>query len=98
MNERRRIGAALLCALLALALLVSSAFMLHAADHDCTGEDCPVCRAIARAESLLRLLGAVLAAEAALRAAPAFRPCGAAGASCAVLPATPVRLKIRIND
>lgn len=44
MSQRKRIGAGLLCAGLILAVFVFSAFAALEAGHDCTGEDCPVCR------------------------------------------------------
>ncbi len=60
MSHRKRIGAALLCVVFALAMLVSSDFILHEAGHDCTGEDCPICQAIAMNGQLLRLIGAAI--------------------------------------
>ena len=62
MTGRKRFGALLLCIGLILVLSVSVAFIAHEADHDCCGEDCPICRTIAVNISLLRTLGlAVLA-------------------------------------
>ena len=62
MTDRKRVGALLLCIGLILVLSVSTAFIAHEADHDCCGEDCPICRTIAVNISLLRTLGlAVLA-------------------------------------
>jgi hypothetical protein len=57
MAERKRIGALALCIGLALVLLVSTAFIIHEADHDCDGEDCPICRMIAVNLRLLRTAG-----------------------------------------
>ena len=63
MTGRKRCGALLLCIGLILVLSVSVAFIAHEADHDCCGEDCPICQTIAVNISLLRTLGlAVLAA------------------------------------
>ena len=63
MMDRKRFGALLLCIGLILVLSVSTAFIAHEADHDCCGEDCPICRTVAINISLLRTLGlAVLAA------------------------------------
>ena len=62
MTDRKRVGALLLCIGLILVLSISTAFIAHEADHDCCGEDCPICRTIAVNISLLRTLGlAVLA-------------------------------------
>ena len=60
MNKSARIGARLLCAVLTLSVLLSSAFILHEAGHDCIGEDCPVCRHIAISRDMLRLIGAAI--------------------------------------
>ena len=57
MTARKRIGALMLCIGLILVLTVSSALIAHEADHDCCGEDCPVCRMIAVHIRLLRTLG-----------------------------------------
>ena len=56
MNARKRGYALLLCVGLILALFVSSAFLIHEADHDCSGEDCPICRTIALTTALMRTL------------------------------------------
>ena len=60
MSHQKRIGAGLLCVIFALALLVSSAFVIHEAGHICTGEDCLICQAIAMNGHLLRLFGAAV--------------------------------------
>ena len=57
MTARKRIGALMLCIGLILVLSVSAAFIAHEADHDCCGEECPVCRMIAIHIRLLRTLG-----------------------------------------
>ena len=65
MTGRKRFGALLLCIGLILVLSVSVAFIAHEADHDCCGEDCPICQTIAVNISLLRTLGLLIL--------PAFR-------------------------
>jgi len=57
MTNAKRVGALMLCIALALVLAVSTAFIVHEADHDCSGEDCPVCRTIAVNIRLLSSLG-----------------------------------------
>ena len=58
MRDLKRTGAAVLCAVLVLTMVFSSAFIIHEAGHDCTGEDCPICHVIAASSQLLRLIGA----------------------------------------
>ncbi len=60
MRHQKRIGAGFLCVVFVLSMLVSSAFIIHEAGHDCTGEDCPICQAMAMNGQLLRLIGAAL--------------------------------------
>lgn len=60
MTNRRRVTALLLCIGLVFALAVSSAFIAHEAGHDCTGNDCPVCRMIMVHTDLLRMAGMAL--------------------------------------
>jgi len=44
-----------LCAILLLALVLAAALELAAAaDHDCSGDDCPVCALLSRCEQVLR--------------------------------------------
>ena len=63
MNARKRAGALMLCIGLVLVLLVSSAFLIREADHDCCGEDCPICRTIALTTLLMRALCLIAAAR-----------------------------------
>lgn len=56
MTNAKRTGALMLCIALAFVLAVSTAYIVHEADHDCSGEDCPICRMIAVNIKLLRSL------------------------------------------
>lgn len=60
MTNRKRAGALLLCIGLILVLSVSIIFIAHEADHDCCGEDCPICQMIAVNIRLLRTLGLII--------------------------------------
>lgn len=55
--NRKKIGALILCFGFILVLAAASAFVIHEAGHDCSGEECPVCRMIAASLSLLRFAG-----------------------------------------
>ena len=99
MTNKKRVGALLLCAALLVVLSVSVVFIACEADHDCCGEDCPVCRMIAVNIRLLRTLGlAVLAL--------ALSGLLVAGQSAShqserlyrILSGTLVSWKIRLND
>lgn len=99
MTDRKRIGTLMLCIGLALVLAVSTAFLVHEADHDCSGEDCPVCRMIAVSINLLHALGlAVIAFLSALIPAAVRRVRGRRDRACCVFSGTPVSWKVRLND
>ena len=99
MTGRKRFGALLLCIGLILVLSVSVAFIAHEADHDCCGEDCPICRTIAVNISLLRTLGLAVLAVLCLffllsvRSARFMRE-----RNNGFFPGTLVSWKIRLND
>ena len=54
MTNRKRAGALLLCIGLILVLSVSIIFIAHETDHDCCGEDCPICDFMRQCENTLR--------------------------------------------
>lgn len=98
MLNRKRISALLLCAGMILVLFFSFSFLIHEAGHDCSGEDCLICRTIAANIHLLRLLGW------AVPLLPALMLLHGSGAARKVFLFVPyacdtlVSLKIRMND
>lgn len=99
MMNRKRAGALLLCIGLVFALAASATFIALETDHDCCGEDCPICRIIAVSIRLLRTLAL---AAAALGLFSFLRSEGAArrprNRHALLLPATLVSWKIRLDD
>ena len=101
MFKRRQVLAVLICALMALSMLASSACIAHEAihPHACTGEDCPVCQFIAHLEQVRRDFGAVLLALllicTSLAVGRAWRTVPAIAVPAL---ATPVGRKIRLNS
>lgn len=101
MSRRRHVIALAVCIAMALAMLVSSAYIACEAahHHDCAGEDCPVCRFIAQVVQTRQEFGAavlaLLSACFILLARQMWR-----APEEAELPAlgTPVSRKIRLND
>jgi len=102
LRGRKHIIVAVICAALALSLLVSSAYIVHEAvcHHQCLGENCPVCQFIARVEQLCKGFGlvllALLLAGLAMLARPAAFGWGVMANGTA--PCTLVGRKIRLND
>ena len=99
MNARKRGYALLLCVGLILALFVSSAFLIHEADHDCSGEHCPVCQMIAMTTALMRsfcLIAAMMLLRSLFAAAQSAFHAPETGYGHSA--GTPVSRKIRMND
>ncbi len=99
MMNRKQLGVLLLSVGLVIMLAASSALIIHEADHDCTGEDCPVCQAIAVGRGLLRALGMamlLLWVFFILRQNHHVRPFSRQYSR--FFPHTLVSLKIRLND
>ena len=62
MIKQKKVVSALLALLLMLSLFFSVFFIAVEADHDCTGEDCPICCQIQNCENLLKNMATVPAA------------------------------------
>lgn len=99
MQDRKRRNALFLCVGLILVLLSSAAYIIHEADHDCAGEDCPVCQMIAVHLSVLHLSILAILATSAIRTLPKlYRSRDKAEQAAFPFFGTLVSLKIRLND
>ena len=88
----------LLAAVLAVVMLSSAVYLAVEANHDCSGEDCAICRQISICENLLKTLG-LAGAAAAVTAAFTYTVCRA------ILPCaetigtlTLVALKVKLSN
>ena len=88
----------LLAAVLAVVMLSSAVYIAVEADHDCSGDDCAICRQISICENLLKTLG-LAGAAAAISAAFTYTVCKA------ILPCaerlgtgTLVSLKVKLSN
>ncbi len=60
-NIRAKKVIALLFMLILLAFLISSiAFIAHEANHECDGEECPICELIANCSKFIKEVGALV--------------------------------------
>ena len=99
MKNRKRIRALLLCAAFVLMLFVSASYLVHEAGHQCSDDDCPICRTIAMTTELLRAFGLLILAFAALSPAAVCRYARQRRTGTGVLTcSTLVSWKIRLND
>lgn len=98
-TKSQRLAAWIACAAFLLVTLCSLLFLVKAANHDCTGEDCPICAQISEAENTLKKLGS--GNPSGSTAVVVFILCvivAPVGGICAVPCATPVMQKVRMND
>ena len=56
-KNRLRIAATLMAAAVLFFVMFSAFLIVHEADHDCSGDDCPVCMLIQLCEDNIRQLG-----------------------------------------
>ena len=64
MTKKFRFMVRLLAVVLAVVMLSSAVYIAVEADHDCSGDDCAICRQISICENLLKTLGLAGAATA----------------------------------
>ena len=88
----------LLAAVLAGVMLSSAGYLAVEADHDCSGDDCAICRQISICENLLKSLG-LAGAAAAITAAFTYTVCRAI-LPCAEMNGTLtlVALKVKLSN
>lgn len=88
----------LLAAVLAVVMLSSAVYLAVEANHDCSGDDCAICRQISICENLLKSLG-LAGAAAAISAAFTYTVCRALlprGETSGTL--TLVSLKVKLSN
>lgn len=76
MTKKFRFMVRLLAVVLAVVMLSSAVYIAVEADHDCSGDDCAICRQISICENLLKSLG-LAGAAAAITAAFTYTVCRA---------------------
>ena len=97
LSKGKRITAGVLGLVMLLALLFFAVFIAAEAEHDCTGEDCPICAAIAACARLLDQLRGCVAFREAL-APLLFFALSAVLFTWAGALKTPVSNKVRLNN
>ena len=66
MPGHKRIAAGIMGILMLFIVLFSAFYIAAEADHDCTGEDCPICACIQQCENTLHQIGDGIASQAAV--------------------------------
>ena len=60
-SESKRILSFVMGIIMLVMILFSGFYIAHEIDHDCSGEDCPICICITQCESLLELISCATA-------------------------------------
>ncbi len=56
-RRTRRFTAGIMGIMVLVVVLFSSVYLAHELNHECSGEDCPVCAVISQCENTLRQMG-----------------------------------------
>ena len=98
MTKKFRFMTRLLAAVLAVVMLSSAVYLAVEANHDCSGDDCAICRQISICENLLKTLG-LAGAAAAITAVLTYTMCRAI-LPCAEMidTLTLVSLKVKLSN
>ena len=98
MEKKKRVLAALLAVAVLFVMLYSALFIAVHADHDCDGEDCPICYQINVCQNTLKNLSFAVSV-AVLAAAFTYTLCRSISACADVIPSyTLVSLKVKLTE
>ena len=98
MKKKNRIIAILLAVMVLFVMLYSALFIVAHAEHDCVGENCPICYQISVCENTLKNLSLAVCAVA-FAAAFTYTLCRSISACADVTPSyTLVSLKVKLTD
>ncbi len=96
MTNKKRFAAIALAVLVLFVLMTSLFVIAHEADHDCTGENCPVCAVIAFCRNTLKTLGDALIAAAVVFGCFCLAGSVTAFSRAEIYSETPISLKVKL--
>ena len=73
MTNKKRLVAVVMAAIIFIVVMASLLVVAHEADHDCIGENCPICTVIALCQNTLKMLSGVTVAIVAILAYFCFK-------------------------
>ncbi len=97
-SKALRITAGIMGLMMLVFVLFFSFYIAAEADHDCSGDDCPICACIQQCGKTLRGIGTGTAARSCFIVTVLFVLLAAGVSSSAVLQDTLVSRKIRLNN
>ena len=97
-NRKMRLLSGIVCTMLIVVMFVSLFYIVKEENHQCTGEDCPVCACIHQAEQTLRNLGTGLVVAVRVSFTVTGGMPGGSGYCSTVRCSSLVAQKVRMND
>ena len=98
MTKKKRIISLIVAVAVFFVMLYSALYIAAEANHDCVGENCPICYQISVCENTLKNLSLAVCAVA-FAAAFTYTLCRSISSSAAVIPSyTLVSLKVKLTD
>ncbi len=97
-SKHKRITAGILVMFIFFTMLFSAFCIAAEADHDCTGEDCPICACIQQCENTLHQIGDGIALQAAVIIPVIFIFLCISLFTLGLPRETPVSGKVRLNN
>ena len=65
-SQPKRFAAGIIALMMLIVVLFAVSFITEEADHDCSGDDCPICACIQLCENTIQQIGSGAAAQAAV--------------------------------
>ena len=97
-SRAKRIAAGLMGLTLLLVIALSALFLVAEADHDCAGEDCPICACMRSCVNVLRRFGGAAVSLLAAAVPVILLLFAAVACAAAFAQETPVSRRIRLNN
>ena len=97
-TKKKRVFSRAVCILFLFVTFASLFYIVKEENHNCTGEDCPICANIHQAEQTLRNLGTGTIAHAVVNPMPLMFILAIAGQASVVLNTSLVSQKVRLNN
>ncbi len=98
MTKRSRRFAGLLAVALGIVLLFSVGFIVIQSDHNCAGEDCPVCCRLDLCQAIWKLTGVTVGLTVVVTVFLRWVRCTVSGGRSRCVLVTPVLLKVKLSD
>lgn len=98
MTKKRRIAAMAMCLALLFAMFFSTAYIIRETNHNCTGENCPICHEIQICQQILNTVGTAVLGAAVFSFMPVFLITLTSAHRREAAAVTLISLKVKLSD